>query len=50
MKIIYLIYIQIQITISYFQMILTATKKKNEIDSENNGQNRMVPLPTNWLP
>ena len=49
MKIIYLIF-EIYITISYFPVILAAIQKKNEVDSENTGQNRTVIVATNWLP
>ena len=49
MKIIYLI-LEIYITISYFPVMLAAIQKKNEVDSENTGQNRMVTVSTNWLP
>ena len=47
MKIIYLIF---EIYILYFPVMLAAMQKKNEFDSENNGQNRMVTVSTNWLP
>ena len=30
--------------------MLAAMQKKNEFDSENNRQNRMVTVSTNWLP
>ena len=30
--------------------MLAAIQKKNEVDSENTGQNRMVTVSTNWLP
>ena len=30
--------------------MLAAIQKKNEIDEENNGENRMVTVSTNWLP
>ena len=49
MKIIYLIF-EIYITISYFPGMLAVIQKKNEVDSENNGQSRMVTVFTNWLP
>ena len=49
MTIIYLIF-KIYITISYFPVMLAAIQKKNEVDSENTGQNRMVTVSTNWLP
>ena len=49
MKIIYLIF-KIYITISYFPGMLAVIQKKNEVDSENNGQSRMVTVSTNWLP
>ena len=42
MKIIYLVNIQNLYNNFIFQVILAAIQKKNEIDSENNGQNRMV--------
>ena len=48
MKIIYLIF-KIYITISYFPGMLAALQKKNEVDSENNGQNLRVTVSTNWL-
>ena len=48
MKVIYLIF-KIHIKISYFPGMLAALQKKNEVDSENNGQNRMVTVSTNWL-
>ena len=48
MKVIYLIF-KIYIKISYFPGMLAALQKKNEVDSENNGQNRMVTVSTNWL-
>ena len=49
MKIIYLIF-EIYIRISYFPGMLAVIQKKNEVDSENNGQSRMVTVSTNWLP
>ena len=49
MKIIYLIF-EIYITISYFSGMLAVIQKKTEVDSENNGQSRMVTVSTNWLP
>ena len=49
MTIIYLIF-KIYITISYFPVMLAAIQKKNEVDSEDNGQNHMVTVSTNWLP
>ena len=45
MKIIYSIF-----KISYFPVMLAAIQKKNEVDSKNIGQNRMVTVSTNWLP
>ena len=30
--------------------MLAAMQKKNEVDSEKNGENRMVTVSTNWLP
>ena len=42
MKIIYLVNIQNLYNNFIFQVMLAAIQKKNEIDSENNGQNRMV--------
>ena len=30
--------------------MLATMQKKNEFDSENNRQNRMVTVSTNWLP
>ena len=48
MKIIYLIF-EIYITISYFSGMLAVIQKKTEVDSENNGQSRMVTVSTNWL-
>ena len=48
MKIIYLIF-EIYIRISYFPGMLAVIQKKNEVDSENNGQSRMVTVSTNWL-
>ena len=42
MKIIYLVNIQNLCNNFIFQVMLAAIQKKNEIDSENNGQNRMV--------
>ena len=48
MKIIQLIF-KIYVTISYFPVMYSAIQKKNEIDSENNGKNRMVTVSTNWL-
>ena len=49
MKVVYLIF-KIHITISYFPVMLAATQKLSKVDSENNGQNRMVTVSTNWLP
>ena len=46
MKIIYLIF-EIYITISYFSGMLAVIQKKTEVDSENNGQSRMVTVSTN---
>ena len=46
MKIIYLIF-EIYIRISYFPGMLAVIQKKNEVDSENNGQSRMVTVSTN---
>ena len=30
--------------------MLAAMQKKNEVNSEKNGENRMVTVSTNWLP
>ena len=30
--------------------MLAAIQKKSEVDSENNGQNRMATVSTDWLP
>ena len=49
MKTMYLIS-KIYITISYIPVMLAAIQKKNGFDSENNGQNSMVTVSTNWLP
>ena len=45
----YVLIFKIYITISYFPVVLAAIQKKNEVDSENNGQNRIFTVSTNWL-
>ena len=45
-----MIIFKIYVTISYFPVMPAAIQKKNEFDQENNGQNRMVTVSTNWLP
>ena len=46
MQILYLMF-KVYISISYFLVILAGIQKKNEIDSKNNGQNRMVTFSAN---
>ena len=45
----YVLIFKIYITISYFPVVLAAIQKKNEVDSENNGQNRIFTVSANWL-
>ena len=50
MKITYLVNIQNLYNNFIFPSDTCHYTEENEIDSENNGQNRMVPVSTNYLP